>query len=510
MSTSRDIFPQPSDPLKEANTIEEVEAVISDADHAEDDEAIASPEFSDDTLALKFTQRYGADFRYTAKWGRWSIWTGTVWKDDSTLAVFDLARQICRSESVLCPNERTASRVTSAPTVAAVERLARSDRRHAAAVEQWDADPWVLNTPGGIVDLRTGQLRPARREDYCSKVTAVAPGGQCPRWQKFLREITENSSEMISFLQRMSGYALTGSTQEHALFFLYGTGGNGKSKFLEALTGILNSYAKTASIETFIASGNEHHPTDLAGLNGARLVTAIETEDGSRWAESKLKALTGGDPIAARFMRQDFFEFIPQFKLVIAGNRKPGLRTVDEAIRRRFNLLPFKVTIPIAQRDPELSDKLREEWSGILQWMIDGCLAWQLEGLHVPKTVSDATADYLAGEDVFRQWIDENCKTGPNFFSPFKELFENWKVWAEVRGEFIGKQRAFTENLESRGFRKDRTEHQRGFRGIRLKHPLTEMTDETHITVTRARTQRTNADDLSGLSAEANERRYRV
>ena len=232
-----------------------------------------------------------------------------------------------------------------------MERLARVDRRHAATIDQWDADLWLLNTPAGVVDLHTGAMLPERREDYMTKTTAVAPGGECRLWLSFLSRITGGNEELLRFMQRMCGYALTGVTSEHALFFLYGTGANGKSVFLNTISGIMGDYARVASVEAFIASTSQHHPTDLAGLQGARLVTAVETEENRHWAESKLKALTGGDRIAARFMRQDFFEYVPQFKLIIAGNHKPGLRSVDEAMRRRFNLLPFTITIPICERD---------------------------------------------------------------------------------------------------------------------------------------------------------------
>jgi len=334
------------------------------------------PAFADDALALRFSRLHAGDLRYTAAWGRWSVWNSTRWKCDETCRVMDLARHVCREASAEC-EEKIAPRIASAVTIAAVERLARADRCHAATVDQWDADPWLLNTPAGVVDLRTGALRPAAREDYCTKITAVAPnGGQCPLWQEFLARITHGNAEFQGFMQRMCGYTLTGITREQALFFLYGTGANGKTVFLNTISGVMGDYARTAPIEAFIASRNEHHPTDLAGLQGARLVTAAETEDGRRWAESKLKALTGGDRIAARFMRQDFFEFVPQFKLIVVGNHKPGLGTVDEAVRRRFNLLPFTLTIPAAERDAELAEKLSKEWSGILQWMVDGCLSW--------------------------------------------------------------------------------------------------------------------------------------
>jgi putative DNA primase/helicase len=174
--------------------------------------------------------------------------------------------------------------------------------------------------------------------DHMTKITAIAPGGDCPQWLAFLKTITNCDKERQTFLQRVAGYCLTGSTREHALFFGYGTGGNGKGVFLNTLTGLMNDYASVAGMETFTASSSDRHPTDLAMLRGARLVTAQETEEGRKWAESRIKAMTGGDPITARFMRQDFFTFLPNFKLFIAGNHKPGLRSVDEAIRRRMNL----------------------------------------------------------------------------------------------------------------------------------------------------------------------------
>jgi putative DNA primase/helicase len=349
-----------------------------------------------------------------------------------------------------------------------VERLARADRRHAASLEQWDADVWLLNTPGGIIDLRTGELRAGRREDYQTKSTAVAPGVGCSTWLQFLARITAGDAELQAFMQRMCGYALTGVTREHALFFLYGTGANGKSVFLNTICGLMGSYARTAPVETFIDSKNQNHPTDLAGLQGARIVCAVETEDGRRWAESKLKALTGGDRIAARYMRQDFFEFTPVFKLLIAGNHKPGLRTVDEAMRRRFNLLPFTVTIPPSERDAELTEKLRAEWPGILAWAVDGCLAWQREGLSAPASVCEATKDYFNAEDALARWLEDRTEMKDGVWESATLLFSDWKSWAEINGEFVGSQKRFSENLTARGYQQKRMTRGRGFEGIRL------------------------------------------
>jgi putative DNA primase/helicase len=197
-------------------------------------------------------------------------------------------------------------------------------------------------------------------------------------------------------------------------------------------------------------------------------VTASETEEGRKWAESRLKALTGGDPISARFMRQDFFEFTPQFKLMIAGNHKPSLRTVDEAIRRRLNLIPFTVTIPPAERDPDLGQKLREEWPGILAWMAAGCLEWQIKGLRPPEKVQAATAAYLEAEDSLSQWMSDCGKRDQMEFESDAKLFASWVSWANKSGEFPGKRKQFIEKIEGMGLTPDRINSARGHRGLRL------------------------------------------
>jgi len=198
----------------------------------------------------------------------------------------------------------------------------------------------------------------------------------------------------------LCGYCLTGDTSEAIIPFLYGTGANGKSVFVNTLLGVLGDYSAVAPMDVFTATHNPQHSTSIAALRGARLVAATETEDGSRWAEAKLKELTGGGPIKARFMRQDEFTFVPQFKPMISGNHRPRLRNVDEAMRRRFHLVPFAVTIPPDKRDKKLADKLRAEWGGILQWAVERCLKWQSEGLRPPRAVTEATEDYLQGQDT--------------------------------------------------------------------------------------------------------------
>jgi putative DNA primase/helicase len=434
---------------------------------------VRPPAFSDEALALLFAERRGDELRFVAKWGQWLQWDGRRWAPDDTLCAFDLVRKICREAAAECNQPKIASVIASAKTVAAVERLAKADRRLAATSEQWDADPWLLNTPNGIVNLRTGTIRPHQATDYMTKITGAAPDTlrPIPTWHAFLHRVMGGDAELIEFMQRLAGYALTGSTREHALAFLYGIGANGKSTFLNALSGCLGDYHRTAPIETFTASTTDRHPTDLAGLRGARLVTAIETEEGRRWAESRIKALTGGDRVAARFMRQDFFEFIPQFKLVIAGNHKPGLRSVDEAIRRRFHLVPFTVTIPPEERDRQLDEKLKAEWPGILNWMIQGCVAWQQQGLAAPAAVTNATAVYLEQQDAIAAWIDEKCERDPSAWERSATLFANWKAWADSSGEPAGDIKRFRDRLEARGILYRREPHvgRAGYQGLRLR-----------------------------------------
>jgi putative DNA primase/helicase len=426
------------------------------------------PSFSDDELALRFSDKHADFLRFTAKFGKWHEWRGSHWKLDEKMNVFSLCRKVCRDAA----NEAApaaAEKIKSKTTVAAVEWLARSDTRHAATTEQWDNNPWIMATPGGTINLRTGAVRPAKPDDHCTKVTAVSAAGDCPQWRIFLDRVTDKDSDLQAFLQRVIGYCLTGTTSEHALFFCYGTGGNGKGVFLNTISAILADYASVASMDTFTASQSDRHPADLAMLRGARLVAAQETEEGRAWAESRVKAMTGGDPITARFMRQDFFTYQPQFKLVIAGNHKPSLRNVDPAMRRRFNLIPFTVTIPEDERDPDLPEKLKAEWSGILQWAVDGCIAWQEIGLKAPASVLAATEEYLSGEDSLSLWISERCLTGQKSYeAKSSALFKDYQAWMLTSGEKPVSQKSFSQALETKGFIKDNTLRHTTFSGIRL------------------------------------------
>lgn len=426
-----------------------------------------APENSDDALAAAFSAQHAGQLLYVAGWGHWLRWDGCRWAKDDTLAVFDLARGICRTAARDAERNKEdgAARIASASTVAAVERLARSDRRHARSADAFDADPWALNTPGGVVDLRTGKIRPHRKGEMVTKVSAVTPGGDCPRWRSFVLQIVQGDEALAQYLQRWAGYILTGETREHAFLCIIGPGGNGKTLLVNVLLYVLGDYGATAPMETFMATQQDRHPTDLAMLRGARLVVAQETEAGRALAESKIKTLTGGDPISARFMRGDFFTYCPQFKLVMVGNHRPIIRNPDDALRRRLHLLPL--TFKPATPDPQLLDTLKAEAAGILQWAVDGCLDWQKHGLGRPAPVKTATDDYFADQDLLAQWLAERCKTKPGHHEQSSALFRDWKQWAETRGEAPGTGKRFSASLE-RHYAKRHTRTGAVFEGLEL------------------------------------------
>lgn len=429
---------------------------------------------TEDALALEFTSRYGEDWRYCAGWGKWLMWTGNQWKTDGTLLVNHLIRAIGREAALKADSHRVAAKLASSGTVSSVERLARMDRQHAATTDEWDANLWLLNTPGGTVDLKTGILSPHRRDDRMLKITAgtLVANSKCHSWLKFINEITGGDAQLVSYLQRMFGYCLTGLTREHAMFFLYGTGANGKSVFVNTMLAIMGNYGMNAPMETFMSSRNERHPTELAMLRGARLVVAAETEQGRSLNESRVKELTGGDLITARDLFQPFFTYQPQFKPVLTGNHKPTLKNIDEAIRRRLHLVPFTITVPPERRDKELQNKLLQERDGIFEWALEGCLEWQRNGLRAPECVRQATDEYFEAEDSIGRWVEERCVISANTTTLTSELFNDWKRWAESAGEFVGTQKRLAELLLSRGINKWRNSSGlRGFQGIGLRFP---------------------------------------
>lgn len=429
---------------------------------------------SDDHIAHEFINDQANYIRFDNTRGMWFTWCDVYWRLDEVGEVMHRVREFCAKAAPMADTDAKQRSLASAKTTANVETFARRDPRVSVTSAEWDVDPYLLATPGGTVDLRTGVMREPRPDDMISRLVAVAPApvADCPIWLAFLVQSFKDDATMIAFVRKAFGYMLTGDVREHLLFFGYGPGGNGKSVFLNTLTGIMHLYATTAPMETFTRGVGEQHPTEIAMLDGPRLVTASETEEGKRWAESRIKSLTGGDPISARFMRQNFFTFRPRFKLLIIGNHMPALGSVDEAMRRRFRLIPF-INQP-ATVDRDLEAKLRAEWPAILRWAIDGCIQWQMDGLAAPDAIRTATERYFADQDVLRQWIEERCDIGDGMIEDSVLAFSDWSTFAEANNEYVGTKKTLTARLQKLNIECSQKWHdgakRRCYFGLRLKH----------------------------------------
>ncbi len=429
-------------------------------------------EISENGVAREFVNQHGANVRFNHTAKKWLVWDGNRWLPDDTKLAEDFAREFIEELSGRCEAKDRKS-TTSYKFLRAVENFSQIDRRITVTSNNLDCNPMLLGTPAGTVDLCTGKLAASDPANLITKCVSTAPSDRsdCPRWLKFLNEATNGDADLIRFLQQFVGYSLTGRVSEHALLFIYGPGGNGKSVFLNTVSAILGDYCRTSAMDTFIASNNDRHPTDLAMLAGARMVCASETEEGRSWAESRIKQLTGGDKIAARFMRQDFFEFFPQFKMMIIGNHKPRLTNVTEAVRRRFNIIPFIHTPKTIDQD--LEQNLRAEWPGILRWMIDGCLDWQKNGLIRAQVVIDTTQEYFSEQDVVRRWADDCCEMVPTFWEKSGTLYLSWKTWCDQNGEKPNTSKWFGTQLARLNCTpSNRARNGRGWKGIGLVDQL--------------------------------------
>ena len=417
-----------------------------------------SPFLSDEFMAGQVAARFGDRLKHVHGWG-WMWNEGPVWVRDEARHNYRCVRTTCRDQAKSVKKEHLARSICSNPRYAAINSVLKSHERIVAMADEFDADDWQLNTPGGVVDLRTGQLVPHWPDHRFTKIAAVAPDPDQPTpvWNRFIDRITDGDKELQAYLQRLGGYCLTGSTREEMLAFLWGEGQNGKTKFVETLAGILNSYHEIVATTVLLQSRFDQHPTGLATLAGARLVTADETDEGRSWNESIVKSLTGGGTITARFIGQDFFKFKPKFKLIVAGNSKPNLLNVDKAWQRRLHIVPFSVVIPDEERDVNLAFKLSKEWPGILHWLVQGCLAWQREGLAPPKAVREASESYLQDQDTFGDFLIECVTKMPGLNVRASHLFAAYEGFCKARGMRSGHVKLFNEKMQSRGYSRKRT-----------------------------------------------------
>lgn len=395
-------------------------------------QVIAPPEFSEDALALDYVAR-AANFRWSPGLG-WMIDNGVTWSRDVNLQRYDLARRICRAAADQCDDDGEAKRITSARTVNATLALAQADPALVVPASLWDADPMLLNTPGGVIDLRTGKLR-ERGIEFITQATRVAPDytGSCPSFHGFMSGVFLGDRDLIECMQRSMGYWVTGDRREQVIHFLYGLGANGKSVLTEFMQWLAGSYSVKLQASALMQARGERHPTELAQLRGKRLAVSSELDENSFFNESLIKELTGDDTLSARFMRGDFFEFTMTQKHVIVGNFKPRLRGGDPAIARRMLLVPFNASFKGKDRDPRMLEKLKAEASAILAWIIEGAMKWHVDGLAVPASVRDASSEYMADHDDLQQWVDACCERKGE--SAANDLYRSFNNWKKDRGE---------------------------------------------------------------------------
>ena len=433
--------------------------------------------------AERFVADHAAGARWCGPWSSWLVWDGVRWQRDVRDHVVELAKATARrlaeeTATKVVPGESDAARrqrmakaagFQNAGRIRAMLELARSDPNVSVVPDDLDADPWLLNTTTGTVDLRTGTARPHNPADLCTKVTRAGwhPAAAAPVWHAFLERILPDP-DVRSFVQAALGYACTGVIADHVLCVAWGSGANGKSTLLDAVAHVLGDYAQAAPPE-LIAPTHDEHPTLMADLQGARLVVTSELDDGRRLAEATVKRLTGGDPVKARYMRQDLFEFRPTWHLWLGTNHRPRIAGTDHAIWRRLRLIPFTVTVPDDEQDRQLPAKLDAEGSGILTWLVAGCAAWRAAGaLPSPLAVRMATDDYRAGQDVLGAFLNDRCRVDPEATASAADLYATYKAWAEEAGERAFSQRRFGEALAERGLEQYRTKNARRWRGVGL------------------------------------------
>ena len=428
--------------------------------------------------AQRLIARHGHDLHYIHPWNRWMVWDGRRWIEDQTADAESRLKETLRALTAdLSEIEDTKQRKAMLRHLLESERasrmqgalsLARSEPGIPLLPADLDPDPLLLNLRNCTYDLATEAPRSHKRDDLITKLAPVDhdEDATCPRWQLFLQRILPDP-ELRAFVARLVGYSLTGETGEQILPILYGSGANGKSTFNETIKNLLGDYAQVAPSSTFLDS-RDSIPNDVARLRGTRFVIASETSEGKRLNEALVKRLTGGDTIVARFLRAEYFEFKPTFKAWLATNHKPEVRGTDEAIWRRLRLIPFTVTIPHAEQDKELKEKLAAELPGILNWALDGYQDWRANGVQPPAAVLAATADYRAESDTIGAFILDCCHDEPEGWIRNGEIYEAYAAWAKSNAGDPMSPKAFTQRMQEKGYKQHRTKTGRTWLEIEL------------------------------------------
>ena len=415
----------------------------------------------------RLVNSHGDDIRYCSTWKKWLAWNkkSGLWEIDNSGEVWRLARKAVKkmfheAASISDSEKRKAlfkwgHTSESARKIVDMVKLAESEEGIAISPEALDLNQWLLNCKNGTIDLQTGQLREHDKNDLITKVIPVGydETAECPKWGRFLDRIMDGNQELISFLQRIVGYALTGDTREQCFFILHGDGANGKSTFIKTICALLGDYAQTAAFETFLSKKQSNAANnDIARMHGMRFISAVEAEESRRLAENVIKQVTGGDTVTARFLYGEHFEFIPQFKIFLASNFKPKINCNDPAMWRRVKLIPFTVSIPEEEQIKDLEGQLKAEVSGILNWAIKGCLEWQRNGLQTPEEVVNVTKEYRNEMDTVSAFLEERCTLLSSLRVNPTELFDAYKRYCEKNGEVFLPMKRFGVSLNNKGY----------------------------------------------------------
>jgi len=439
---------------------------------------------NDGGRAQRFVDRFYEDIRYVPERKQWMVWHETIWKIDDDGAVFRLAlkhsRELLKKAVQIKDGDAQKKAVREALLMGDKGRiepmiaLARCDMRVIVRQAKLDADQFLLGVQNGVVELETGLFRPTRREDYITKQagTRYESGADCPLWKNFLTEVLAGDKEVIQFLQKFAGYTLTGCIDEQCLVFLYGSGKNGKSTFLEVLQHLVGDYGQRASQDLIVAHPHGKEPkNDLAHLQGARMVVAPEINEGLRLAENRIKDLTGGDKVCGRFLYNEQFSFYPTLKLWLYGNHKPEIRGNDLGIWRRIHLVPFIVFIPKEKRVYALPRKLLAELPGILNWALEGVKMWRSEGLTAPEPVEAAVEQFREEEDILGQYLQDETTPKKGNRITVMAFYAHYSEWSKRTGQnYTLSSKEFYKKLTDRGISQRRTSKERFWADIALKN----------------------------------------
>ncbi len=422
--------------------------------------------------AERFAEQHADKLRYCHGTGRWYVWDGRRWRHDQSGTALRLAGETARTiyaEAAGCDDKSRREELAewalvseSRPRLEAMLVVAKSRPPLVVAAEDMDADGSLLNVLNGTIDLRTGGLRPHRREDNITKLAPVRydPAASSPLLDQFISRIFAGDESLVGYVQKLLGHCLTGDITEHVFPIFYGAGANGKSVLVDTVMGVMGEYATEAAPQLLVETrGSREHPTEVADLMGRRLVVASETEQGGAFKLALVKRITGDATLKGRFMRQDYFSFPRTHKTIMVTNNKPRVKEDSEAVWRRLRLIPFTVVIPPEERDPKLMEKLKEAWPAVLAWLVRGCLAWRAEGLHAPQAVLVATDEYRDAEDQVGRYLEDRCvvdgtetSPSPRQFTPWAALLADYTAWAEEVGEPAMHGRRLGEALDKRGF----------------------------------------------------------